>query len=765
MARIGPIAAVSAASAGDHDSPDADATPSPPDPLAASEQRLRDFLETAADRLWEMDAELRLSYVSPGRNGTMVEPALMLGKTRWELAGVDPDCDPVWRAHVADLKARRPFRDFEFRLPGPDGQERIHSSSGRPVFDAAGQFLGYRGTVRDVTERRRMERALWDSEQRFKLALEAAGAGLFDVDLASSQVTYNDRAATMLGYRPGELPIHLNDWVERLHPDDREMAIAKMHQHLAGETELLWSEQRQRTRTGAWRWFACVGKAIEHDADGQPRRLIGIRVDITERKQAQMTIEHLAFHDELTGLPNRRYFNNELERACATLRRQGTRLAVMLLDVDHFKDINDTLGHSVGDRLLIQVARRLRHCVGASDLIARIGGDEFAIIAIGRGEIESCGSLAERIIAALSRPIDIDDQTMRIGVSIGITICPDDGAEVERALANADLALYAAKNAGRHTWRLFDQHLHQKVRARHLLDQELRRALQLGQFELHYQPLVDVTSSAVQGFEALIRWQHAEHGCMAPNDFLGMVERSPVLGPLTEWTLRSALGQRQAWAEQGLGRFRIAVNVSAVSLKSQGLVDLVARCLAAAGTAPSDLVLEITEGSLCDASEAVPVLSALRGLGVTIALDDFGSGYSCLSRLRSLPIDTVKIDRASLANVPRDPDQTAIAELLIRVGHSLGKQVIAEGVETIDQLRYLEWLGCSQMQGFLVAAPLPAGAVPGWLEHWRRSLPAAQAERPPRPPASAFATGPIASTGPSVSGKHTIRQGQDSSPS
>jgi len=537
-----------------------------------------------------MDADLRLTFVSAGQRDTMLAPDIVLGKTRWEIAGVEPDCDASWRAHVADLEARRPFRDFEFKINGPDGKSHYHSVSGIPLLDRQGRFIGYRGTVRDVT------------------ALRTA---------------------------------------------------------------------RQR-------------------------------------------IEHLAFRDDLTGLPNRRCLHKEFRRISDQVRHDDTKIGVMLLDIDHFKDINDTLGHSLGDKLLIEVARRLEQNVSKCDLIARIGGDEFVIVSEshwGKGQL---GAMAKRLIKATAEPFTIDGTCVRIGVSIGVTVYPDHSADFERTLANGDMALYAAKNAGRHTWHVFDDALHERVHARHCLGQELRRAWHEGEFTLHYQPLLDMAKTHVKGFEALIRWQHPQHGCLLPDIFLSTLELSPIMEPLTRWTLKAALTERQKWQATSLGDFEVAVNISAAALRGTILVETVTDCLEQTGASPETLTLEISEQALIDETTVVPVLETLRELGVNIAIDDFGTGYSSLSRLKSLPVNILKIDRSFLANATIDDQDATIAGLLIKMGQSLGKKVVVEGVENAEQVAFLEDIGCDQLQGFLIAPALPPADVPDWIKAWRQ---------------------------------------------
>ncbi|MEL6965698.1 MAG: diguanylate cyclase, partial [Pseudomonadota bacterium] len=371
-----------------------------------ADARLQGFLSTATHWLWETDAEHRFTYVSDFNQDDIVSREI-IGKTRWELAGVKRDNDEHWKAHVADLEARRTFRDFEYQSATWHG--RHLSISGMPVFDSHGDFRGYRGTTRDITRQKQAEHALRNSEQRFKLALEGARGGVFDIDLVSGEVIYDEQSALMLGYdRAEEVSGQLSDWMERLHPDDRDAARTRLDQFLEGKTKILRSEQRQRTKSGDWLWFNSIGKVVERGDDGRPLRLVGVRFDITERKQAEQTIKHMALHDALTKLPNRVYFTSELERACNAAQRDGTKLAVLFLDLDHFKDINDTLGHSVGDKLLTEVASRLKSCLRGGDLVARFGGDEFVMAVTQPYDPAAISYLADRVIKTIAMPYDIN---------------------------------------------------------------------------------------------------------------------------------------------------------------------------------------------------------------------------------------------------------------------------------------------------------------------------------------------------------------------
>ncbi len=684
-----------------------------------ADARLQGFLSTATHWLWETDEEHRFTYISDFNQNDIVTKEI-IGKTRWALAGVKRGSDEYWRAHVADLETRKPFRDFEYQSATWHG--RHLSISGMPVFDIHGVFKGYRGTTRDITRQKQAECALKDSEQRFKLALEGARGGVFDIDLVSGEVTYDEQSARMLGYeRAEEISGQLSDWMERLHPDDQDAARTRLDHFLEGKTKVLRSEQRQRSKSGDWLWFNCIGKVVERGDDGRPLRLIGVRFDITERKQAEQTIRHMALHDALTRLPNRVYFTSELERACNAAQRDGTELAVLFLDLDHFKDINDTLGHSVGDKLLIEVASRLKSCLRSGDLVARFGGDEFVMLVTQPYDPAAISYLADRIIKTIAMPYDIDGLTVHTGTTIGIAIYPHDGLGTERILANADLALYTAKRAGRHTWRVFDYRLQEQLQAERALDQELRHALDRQQFELHYQPLIEIAGDRISGFEALIRWNHPVHGQMLPDRFIPATEQNRLIVPLSEWVLHEALAQLRRWASIGLDNHKIAVNVSPILLKLQGFVDLFDRCIAKTGCDPRRLVIEITEGMLIDEAKAIPVLSALRERGVTVAVDDFGMGYSSMARLKTLPVDVLKIDRSFLANVAEDAGDASIVKSLVNVGHSLGKTVVAEGVENGEQFSFLEGVGCDFAQGYFINRPMAAVDIPTWFEQWRSS--------------------------------------------
>ena len=433
--------------------------------------------------------------------------------------------------------------------------------------------------------------------------------------------------------------------------------------------------------------------------------------DVTERRQVEAKMAHMARHDALTGLPNRVLLREKMEEALSRVVR-GEHIAVHCLDLDHFKDINDTLGHSIGDALLRAVTERLLGAVREHDTISRLGGDEFAIIQIIDSAEEATG-LARRIIDAVGEPFELDTHQVVIGTSIGIAIAPEDGREPDELLKNADLALYRAKADGRHTYRFFEAEMDARMQARRRLELDLRKALVAGEFELFYQPLVHLASNRITGVEALLRWRHPERGLVSPADFIPVLEEIALIASVGEWILRQACRQAASWP----GDIKVAVNLSPLQFKSPNLVTAVRTALTEAGLAPGRLELEITETVLLEESKAtLETLHELKELGVTIAMDDFGTGYSSLSYLRSFPFDRIKIDRTFVRDIADRDDAVAIVRAVTTLSDSLGISTTAEGVETRAQLDKLRAEGCTDVQGYLFSPPKPASEIAALLE-------------------------------------------------
>ncbi len=461
------------------------------------------------------------------------------------------------------------------------------------------------------------------------------------------------------------------------------------------------------------------GRIGRYVVDERVRYVLVLR-DVGARRRAERALERAALHDPLTRLLNRAAFADELRRTIERAQRTSGSFALLLLDLDHFKEINDSVGHQAGDLLLRQASRRLRGQVRRSDVLARLGGDEFAVISDHAAPASDSIALAERLTEAVSRPFHVGGVEAHIGTSIGIATFPEDARDGDQLLARADMALYAAKGAGRGTWRLFDPRMQKIATERRLLEGEIRVALREGQLELVYQPIIRLHDLEVCGLEALLRWNHPTRGMLRPEEFVPFAERNRLIQPITEWALKRAVDQVLTLKSARIETLPTAVNISTRILDQDSLVDTVGLACARLHELGVQLILEITEGALIEHARVAKILTTLRQLGVRIAIDDFGIGYSSLARLKDLPLDLLKIDRSFIANLPHGNADRAVANSIVRLATSLGMATVAEGVETPEQLRAVLELGCDQAQGYLFASPMPIQSIPGWLERWRR---------------------------------------------
>jgi diguanylate cyclase (GGDEF)-like protein/PAS domain S-box-containing protein len=463
-----------------------------------------------------------------------------------------------------------------------------------------------------------------------------------------------------------------------------------------------------------WRHLKADGSVIEVKIysrqviyRGANARITAI-VDVTEQRRTEARISYLAHNDSLTSLANRAFFREKLEDAMSRVQRYGEAIAVHCIDLDFFKNVNDTLGHPIGDMLLCAVSARLTKALRDTDIVARLGGDEFAIIQSPLQKPSDAGLLAERVVGILSEPYELDGHHVVISASMGIALAPSDGTEADVLLKNADMALYRAKDDGRGTYRYFEAEMDARMKVRRALEMDLRKALPAGEFNLHYQPLVSTQTGRITGFEALLRWAHPERGNVPPNDFIPLSEDIGLIVPIGEWVLREACREAMNWPEP----LSVAVNISAVQFKNQKLTAVVASALANSGLAAERLEIEITESVLLKDNEAnLATLHQLRALGVRISMDDFGTGYSSLSYLRSFPFDKIKIDQSFVKDMAENKGDTAIVRAVANLGSSLGISTTAEGVETADQLERLRDEGCTEVQGYFLGRPAPASGI------------------------------------------------------
>jgi diguanylate cyclase (GGDEF)-like protein len=579
--------------------------------------------------------------------------------------------------------------------------------------------------IRDLRERREVaeernlqqkalrlrDEELRTQDLRFKTALNNMGKGLCMFDAEKRLVVCNDLYAQMYRLPPELLQIgtpHNTIIAHRvrngiLRGDKTDDAV---DQKLSDLKELPANTRSSR---------------IDELADGRLIRVtrepmpgggwVATHEDVTERHRTEARIEHMARHDALTDLPNRMLFEERINAALQRARK-GEAAAVLSLDLDRFKQVNDTLGHPVGDALLRIVAERLRHAVREDDTVARVGGDEFAVVQLEASQPEGATHLAQRIIDAISAPYEIEGQQIVIGTSVGIAIAPTDGDAVAALIKSADVALYRAKLDGRGRYRFFEAGMDAAMQARRILELDLRAALANGEFELHYQPIVSIATHQVTGFEALLRWRHSERGLVSPANFIPLAEEIGLIVPIGEWVLRQACGDAAAWPDD----ITVAVNLSPAQFKSARLSETVMLALASSGLPPHRLELEITEGVLLVEHETtLAVLHQLRSLGVRIAMDDFGTGYSSLSYLRSFPFDKIKIDRSFIQSMARDESSSAIVRAVVGLSARLGMATTAEGVETAEQLDEVRAEGCTEVQGFYFSRAKPASEVLGLI--------------------------------------------------
>ncbi|HEV2954550.1 MAG TPA: EAL domain-containing protein [Xanthobacteraceae bacterium] len=568
--------------------------------------------------------------------------------------------------------------------------------------------------VIDVSERMRTESELRQTRAFLDAVVENIPAMLFVKDAKEHRyVLFNRAGEELLGVPRAEL-IGRND--HDLFPKrEADQFVARDHAVLrAGELQIT-EEERVHTPHNGLRLLRTKKIAISDDS-GRPKYLLGIAEDITERKRAEGRITHMAHHDSMTGLANRVLLRERLEHALARMLEQESRLAVLYIDLDCFKDVNDALGHPVGDALLRMAAERLRGCVREGDTVARLGGDEFAIIQDSLRDDDEASDLARRVAAVLGAPFQVEGHDVTVSASVGIAMAPRDGADPDTLLKFADMALYAAKTDGRRTFRFFEVEMNERLHARRAMEIDLRLAFERNEFDLYYQPTIDIASGRIVGFEALLRWHHPERGIVAPGEFIALAESIGLIVPLGEWVLRQACAEAAQWPDD----VTIAVNLSPLQFKNANLVETVTAALAAAKLPPRRLELEITESVLLQENENNPAtLHRLRDLGVRIALDDFGTGYSSLSYLRVFPFDRIKIDGSFVKELPHNVECVSIVRAMADLARGLHMATTAEGVETPEQLEALRAHGCTAAQGYLFSRPLPAGELREFLARYR----------------------------------------------
>ena len=659
--------------------------------LAASEALLHNIIERSPDAFVIVDQHGMIQFANRAATA-------LFGTQDSGLVG-QPFGLPVTAGDTADVD-----------IVSPHGEELIAEM--RVVETEWAGNTAHVAVLRDITERIRAERARQENERRLTLAMDAAKLGFWDIDLRTDRVACNDKVFTILGYLPGEVEPWRESWRRLMHPDDAQRVTQAFEEHLQGKAAAFRQEFRLRAKSGAWCWVHSQGEVVERDQDGNPLRAIGVIENIDERKKVEERIRHISQHDPLTGLPNRALLYEFAERVLASARRGGRRSAFLFVDLDRFKPINDTYGHDVGDAVLTEVARRLAACVRGEDLVGRLGGDEFLAVLPHIRNAEDAAKAARHALYSLDFPYHVHGLALRVSPSIGISLFPQDGHGVEDLIKNADTAMYHAKESGRNTFQFFKEEFNVRASQALKIESRLRAGLEQHEFELFYQPVIDTDTRAVAGAEALLRWP-----CMdwQPEQFIPAAETAGFMQNLGAWVLQEACRQQREWHGKGLRSFPVSFNVSPNQFRRKDFVRGVRDALARAGIGAEDLCMEVTESTvMTNVDEAAGVLSEIKAMGFKVALDDFGTGYSSLSYLSRLPIDILKLDQSFVKGIARNRVNAAMAEGIIALGQSLGLEVIAEGIESEEDLAFLQSHHCRRGQGFHFCHPMPAREFEQW---------------------------------------------------
>ncbi|KAB2928396.1 MAG: EAL domain-containing protein [Dechloromonas sp.] len=628
---------------------------------------------------------------------------------------------PGFEVFVA--KARRGIaEELEWSYLRKDGSRISVLLSVTALRNSAGVIQGFLGIAMDISERKRLERTVAEAQarelsqyaQRLRLSdkvFEYSSEAIMVTDAEAKIINVNPAFTWLTGYRADEV---IGRTPHILSSGRHDPAFYEdMWRRLMQEgqwTGEIWDRRKDGSIYPKW----AVINAVREN--GAITHYVALFSDISERKEHEERINYLAHHDHLTGLPNRLMFQERMSHALARAKRTESRLALVFIDLDRFKNINDSLGHHFGDQLLIQTAQRLKSGVRVSDTVARLGGDEFLVIFENAGDQNTCAKQVIHLRKTLEQPYVIDGSVIHAPPSIGVALYPEDGSDVETLMRHADTAMYQVKARGRNGWAFYAPRMNDEVQERIALERDLRLALERGEFLLHYQPQWDLDSDRLIGWEALVRWQHPERGLVAPDRFIPIAEETGLIVPLGDWVLETACAEVRAWERDGLGEHRIAVNLSARQFTQHELGTRVDAILAANHLSAGRLELEITESVLMeDAERTVDILRQLKRRGICIAIDDFGTGYSSLAYLKAFPVDKLKIDRSFVRDIVVDPNDAAIVAAIISMARSMGLATIAEGVESEGQRNFLTAQGCQALQGYLFGRPMSAADARHWM--------------------------------------------------
>jgi diguanylate cyclase (GGDEF)-like protein/PAS domain S-box-containing protein len=683
----------------------------------------RSIAEQAADSIFVTDSEGKIVYQNP-------EARRVFGYSDDEIGGHTilemihhhhPDGTPV---HPDECKIYRAAahgetsRDFIWMVFRKDGSRFYASCTSSPIH-VEGQRIGAVFFVTDITARREAEENLMRSSEKLAMATEAAEIGMFDFNPRTKELIWTEMSRRHFGLPP-DAPVSYETFWQGIHPDDAERVRKILHgvYKRTGDGRYQYEYRTVSPTDGRIRWVAARGQAF-YDASGNAVRMVGTTMDVTERKMAEIRLREAMQHDGLTGLPNRTLMAEYSEHLLAHAKRVGAESALLFVDLDRFKPINDLYGHDVGDQVLQEVANRLRSCTRKEDVVCRLGGDEFIVMLPRIQTSEDPETVAQHIIDKLSAPFYVDALELGLSASIGISIFMRHGDNMESLIRCADLAMYAAKQEGRRAFKVYSPGYDKRVNERLHLEMQLKERLESGNMVLLYQPIVDVESGRLIAAEALIRMPKDDGELLHPDEFIPLAESTGLINKLGYWVCEEACRQYREWRSAGLPPFGVAINVSAMEFRQRSFAERLARVLQQEQVDPAFLQIELTESAvMSNVADAIATLSALRAMGVKVALDDFGTGYSSLSHLRRLPLDKLKIDQSFLIGIESDEGNQSIADAIIGLGRTMGLEVVGEGIESAQAMNYLKDHGCHQAQGYLFSEPLPVHEFESWCrEH------------------------------------------------
>ena len=673
--------------------------------IKTAKDQLKSLLDAIPDPVWLKDADGVFLSCNPQveRYFNTAEPDIV-GRTDYDL--LDPRLADTFRDNDRKaMEADRPRANEEWLTFARDGYRGLFETIKTPIHGPDGKVTGVLGIARDITARYRAERAAKLSKTRLSIALQATQIAIWDWDIRRDRWYASRELLHGLGYEPEPRLGDREVWLERVHPDDRARVRRIIEAAISGAPHLYEYEAALAIIRRRYRWMSVRGKTVQRDRKGSAVRMLGVRMDITDRKHAEERIRRLAHYDTLTGLPNRTLLNERMSKDIALAESERQPMAVLILDIDKFKNINDTFGQMIGDALLVEVGKRLQSLAREGDTVARVSGDTFVMVLLGAKTTRTT-RMAQRVLDVLSTPFSIRELELVVTPTIGVAMYPAHGTDFDTLIKSADTAMHRAKHGGRNQYVFFTEEMQARAARNQVLESALRHAVERNELQLHYQPQISLSDNRITGAEALLRWHNPDLGHVSPAEFIPIIEDSGQIVEIGTWVLRTAATQLHDWLSTGVTAFSLAVNISSAQFRHPNLPGLIGKILDETGLDPGTLELELTEGvAMDDPLAAIAIMNELHDLGVRISIDDFGTGYSSLSYLKRFRVHKLKIDQTFVRDVADDADDQAIVKAIINLANSLGIDTIAEGVETLPNSPSCAATGAGKPRGSSSASP------------------------------------------------------------